>query len=184
MHEFNHNVKNGIAYFNDESKIIVLEKNGTYDILYNSIRIMSGLDDIDAEVNANPDVIIGHDGILYNSGKMPYSSTLNITFPEPPLELFKATNSQHEYDIPGFMAYDLESIRKYLPGGRYHRHYGGRSVVKTIITNVEPLPQAEIIDSANFGLILILPATPSVIDIGEYDGVIVLQKVKLLNVTN
>lgn len=175
--DFNHDIDDGIAYYNDDSEIVVEVRGGVYRVLYDNLEIASGLDNMDAELWADNEVIIGPDGIRYNSGSMPNSNRLHVVFPQPPLILYKATNSEAISGVPGFMASSYAEIKPYLPGGRRHRHYGGSRAVKTTITRVETVRTAEMVDSANFGSILVLPGTPAVFDLGESDGMVVLQEV-------
>lgn len=177
MSDFDFDVEDGIAYYNDESKIVVEVRGGVYRVLCDGVEIAGGLDDMDAELWALNEVIIGPGGVLYNSGKMPYSDRLNVSFLQPPITLYKATNSADESGVPGFMAWSYTDIKPYLSGGKRHRHYGGNRAVKTTIIQIEKMRNAEMVDSANFGSILALAGTPCVFDLGLNDGVVVLQKV-------
>lgn len=175
--EFDLEVSNGVAYYNEDSKIVVTVKDGEYSVLYDNNIIASGLGDMDAEEFTLCDAIIDSSGVIYNSGDMSYSSRLGVSFPEPPLVLYKATNDLSN-NIPGYMAAEYSDIEQYLPGGTRNRHYGGKYAVSANISKVERLDHYEFIDSANFGLILVLQGTPAVIDLGENDGIIVLQMVQ------
>jgi hypothetical protein len=157
--------------------IKIIKKNDTNDLVRNGLLVYTGLDDMDAENYANPDIIIDHSGVVYNGNSLPYSSRISVNFPRAPLTLYKATNDTKSPQVPGFMAFSVDEVAQYLPGGTRHRHYGGNHLIRADVKQIEISVNAETIDTANFGNILILPGTPMVIDISDVDGVVVLQSV-------
>ena len=181
MMDFDFELVDGIAYFNEESRMVVEVRGGVYFVFCDGVEVVGGVDSMDAELWATCDVIVGPSGVLFNSGELPYSGRLRVDFLEAPLVLFKATNFVGDVGVPGFMAFDFDGIREYLPGGGRGRHYGGVRAVKAVISRVERLGVAEIVDSANFGSILVLVGTPCVFHLG-CDGVVVLQSVEYVDV--
>jgi hypothetical protein len=163
---------------NNESSLFTATDNGD---LYYKDYFLENHGDKEEALELTPDVVIGPKGVEYvsnDSGIPRIDEVYNVDIgPEHVVGnfLYKATENTSSPQIPGFMT-DSESVKQYLEGGSRGRHYGGGNLIKAFISKIKPLQNVELIHTANFGYVAILPGTPSILDFGD-DGILVLQEI-------
>jgi len=150
-----------------------------YNLFYKNILIdkYTSRDEANAFV---PDLVIGPNGIEYFSDNVrtPYDIFTDIddytgdTF-------YKATNNIASPQIPGFCSSEVEDIKQYLPGGSRNRHYGGGHLISFIFPKLEVFTAPYTFETANSGLVLMLPGSLKAVDFGSYDGVALFQEVMI-----
>jgi hypothetical protein len=161
---------------NQENPFITKD-NG--DLFYKN-HFVENFGDAEEALECAPDVVIGPKGIEYvnDNSDSPYIQKIHNIIIGPSYVVghyfFKATENIESPQVPGFMT-DEESVQQYMPGGVRSRHFGGTQLVRAKIDKIGKIQEPEQIETANFGYVFLLPGTPSIIDFGENDGVLVLQ---------
>lgn len=165
----------------DDRTPFTTKPNG--DLFYKG-QFIENYGDPEEALELAPEVVIGPDGVEYvdqDSG-FAYINKVRDVVVAPDYVvgeyLYKATDNVSSPQIPGFMT-DEESVQQYLPTGSRSRNFGGTQLIRARIDQIGRIAKSELVDTANFGYVLLLAGTPSVLDFGVNDGILVLQATQI-----